>query len=231
MRRKKRRISHYQDRAQLPTKEPLKDNINRWKELILIKPKTLTQQPKKISKRNGENRPHYVNHHREMDECKIQRESSSRKREAEEAEANTSHDKGAKNNFESWGKRCKIDIEHVKELRDRMNAKAKPRKKTNMTKIHASWYLTILMLLYFIASAMGTTQPSGLIAYDCANPDVNMTSYSLLDVMSCMPSTRNLSVSEIPIQVLQRSAKSTAMVYQCKMIMYGSGCSSFSVRQ
>lgn len=153
------------------------------------------------------------------------------KKEAEEAEANTSHDQGAKNNFESWGKRCKIDIEHVKELRDRMNAKAKPRKKTNMTKIHASWYLTILMLLYFIASTMGTTQPSGLIAYDCANPDVNMTSYSLLDVMSCMPSTRNLSVSEIPIQVLQRSAKSTAMVYQCKMIMYGSGCSSFSVRQ
>lgn len=82
--------------------------------------------------------------------------------------------------------------------------------------------LKALMMLFCIGTVFGSldeSQPSGLIAYDCANPDINMTSYSLLDVNSCVPNAKNLSTEELPIQVLQRNAKSTTMVYQCKVII------------
>lgn len=78
--------------------------------------------------------------------------------------------------------------------------------------------LKALIMLFCIGTVFGS-EPSGLIAYDCANPDINMTSYSLLDVDSCIPTIKNLTTVEVPIQVLQRSAKSSAMVYQCKVII------------
>lgn len=124
--------------------------------------------------------------------------------------------KKAKMNFDSWATRQKLDVNKTKELRDRM-LKKQQQKMAAIKLTLQPWYVAIILMIYFITSAFGQ-QPSGLIAYDCANPDVNMTSYSLLDVTSCLPLIKNLSITEVPIQVLQRNAKSITMVYQCKLI-------------
>lgn len=57
-----------------------------------------------------------------------------------------------------------------------------------------------------------------------------MTSYSLLDVASCVPQKTNLTSSEISIQVLQRNVRSLTRVLQCKVIIRRSirHCGSFS---
>lgn len=59
----------------------------------------------------------------------------------------------------------------------------------------------------------------GLIAFDCGNPKINMTSYSLMDVASCVPPTNNLTTKEVQIQVLQKSIKSETKAYQYKVII------------
>lgn len=134
----------------------------------------------------------------------------------------------AKSNFDSWGKRRKLDVDKIKEMRDRWNDKASEEKnsqrlqksesQTRKIRFSSGGALKALMMLFCIGTVFAS-EPSGLIAYDCANPDINMTSYSLLDVDSCIPTVKNLTTTEVPIQVLQRSAKSSAMVYQCKVII------------
>ncbi|XP_062554400.1 uncharacterized protein LOC134219626 [Armigeres subalbatus] len=79
----------------------------------------------------------------------------------------------------------------------------------------------MMVILYFVCALLGSAisfDGSGLIAFDCGNPEVNLTSYSLLDVASCIPPSNNLSTSELQIQVLQRSVKSEVKAYQCKVI-------------
>ncbi|XP_065095159.1 uncharacterized protein LOC135717136 [Ochlerotatus camptorhynchus] len=193
------------------TKPALQDKGKGQKAPPIKRKRKVVNQPVEI---------HRINHHREYEDGDIGPVSANRKRkvEGELPSANLTMDQRAGKNFNSWGKRCKVDIDKVKELRDRMNSKQKPRNVTNKTKIHVPWYMTIIMVLFFITAALGQ-YPTGLIAYDCASPEVNMTSYSLLDVTSCIPSTKNLSISEVPIQVLQRSSKGSTMVYQCKMII------------
>ena len=121
-------------------------------------------------------------------------------------------------NFSNWGKRQKIDIDKVKQIRDKLNAQNsyKPRRKTRIRT--PMWTFTMLAFFYLICAILGL-ETSGLIGYDCASPEVNMTSYSLTDVSSCLPAIKNLSITEVPIQVLQRSTKSSVMVYQCKVIL------------
>lgn len=79
--------------------------------------------------------------------------------------------------------------------------------------------LIVLSSLLFILTTVSAEEARGLIAYDCTTADVNLTTYSLLDVASCIPPTTNLTTTELTIQVLQRSAKTAARVYQCKVIL------------
>lgn len=79
--------------------------------------------------------------------------------------------------------------------------------------------IIILSCIKFIDTTVNAEEAHGLIAYDCTTADVNLTTYSLLDVASCIPPTTNLTTTELTIQVLQRSAKTVARVYQCKVIL------------
>lgn len=75
------------------------------------------------------------------------------------------------------------------------------------------------MLVLFCVGLTVGIESSGIIAYDCADPAINMTSYSLLDVASCVPPSSNIVTTEETIQVLQRNAKSLTKVSQCKVII------------
>lgn len=100
--------------------------------------------------------------------------------------------------------------------------------KTIRTK-NPSNFISFMLLVYMFTLIFGF-ETRGLIAFDCANPEVNMTSYSLLDVASCIPQKSNLSSTEITIQVLQRNVKSLTKVLQCKVIIRRSirHCGAFS---
>lgn len=125
-------------------------------------------------------------------------------------------------NKDNWGKKKTPDIEKIKLIAAELKAQnesAKPKvKKRGKIRPWNGVCLTILACLMIISQAFGN-ETKGLIAYDCTTADVNLTTYSLLDVASCLPPTTNLTTTQVSIQVLQRSAKTTARVYQCKVIM------------
>lgn len=120
----------------------------------------------------------------------------------------------------NWGIRKQVDIDEVKKLASRLSA-SDPKPKRRKIIRPCTW-MNILTTLYFICLFLGKSlgfQGSGLIAYDCSNPEVNLTSYSLLDVASCLPPTTNLSTQEIYIQVLQKKVNKETKVFQCKVII------------
>uniref|UniRef100_A0A2M4B677 Putative secreted protein n=1 Tax=Anopheles triannulatus TaxID=58253 RepID=A0A2M4B677_9DIPT len=48
-----------------------------------------------------------------------------------------------------------------------------------------------MALALLLGQAIGS-RTTGLIAYDCANSDVNITGYSLMNVASCTPPARQV---------------------------------------
>lgn len=59
---------------------------------------------------------------------------------------------------------------------------------------------------------------NGIIGFDCAHPDVNITSFSLVDAQSCQLQTDHVESTEVTIQVLQQRQKIPVHVKQCKVI-------------
>lgn len=98
----------------------------------------------------------------------------------------------------------KQDI-HQKDVRE------PSRKRTIRNKKPISF--TSLMFLVYMFSLIFGFETKGLIAYDCANPEVN-----------------NLTSKEMSIQVLQRNIRSLTTVQQCKVIIRRSirHCGAFS---
>ena len=94
----------------------------------------------------------------------------------------------AVNNFSLWGKRRKLDIEHIKSLRKKVSEKKNSAKRPKFTPTRIrprsgqTIFIIASLLLFGVAFGFNAT---GLIAYDCANADITITSYSLLDVASC----------------------------------------------
>lgn len=97
-------------------------------------------------------------------------------------------------------------------------------------KISVNLYTFAMMVLLLCIGQVFGSELRGLIAYDCANNDINITSYSLMDVASCIPPARNLTTTETRIQVVQRNQKILTKVYQCKVIIKRSirHCGMFS---
>ncbi|XP_062702438.1 uncharacterized protein LOC134285524 [Aedes albopictus] len=123
-------------------------------------------------------------------------------------------------NMKHLAKRAKSDMDNKHETREKLHTKSEIKQRA---------WLSLVVILSFIALIAGF-ESKGLIAYDCANPEVNMTSYSLLDVESCVPHMNNLSSSQVSIQVLQRNVRTTTRVFQCKVIIKRSikHCGAFS---
>lgn len=118
-----------------------------------------------------------------------------------------------------FGKAKTIDVDKVKEIAAEI---AKPKVKKAKSRVRPVTWMNWMVILYLACSMFGTAlsfEGSGLIAYDCGNPEVNLTSYSLLDVASCIPPLNNLTANEVQIQVLQRNAKSDIRAFQCKVII------------
>ena len=112
---------------------------------------------------------------------------------------------------ENWGKRRKMDTNKVQELAATLKPKAK----------RFTWAQISIALFYFCLffENVLSFDNHGLIAFDCGSPDINLTTYSLMDVASCVPPSDNLTTLELDIQVLQRNVKSETKIYQCEVIM------------
>lgn len=58
-----------------------------------------------------------------------------------------------------------------------------------------------------------------LIAYDCASPDVNITSFSLIDSYECEELEHPIKETNVTIQLVQLKRWSKLHVYQCKILV------------
>lgn len=111
------------------------------------------------------------------------------------------------------------DIDKVKQIGSKI-AKPKPGSKGQIMS-PVTW-ANVMVMLYLSCAILGNVlafEGSGLIAYDCGNPEVNLTSYSLLDVASCIPPSNNLSTNEVKIRVWQRNVKSEIRAFQWGKLM------------
>lgn len=74
-----------------------------------------------------------------------------------------------------------------------------------------------LMTIFGGTYAIMETQ-NGLIGYDCTAADVNITSFSLIDVQPCKYETDNIVTKSKDIQVVQTNKVFNVHVFQCKVI-------------
>lgn len=61
------------------------------------------------------------------------------------------------------------------------------------------------------------TTAAALIAYDCQNKGLNITTFSLTDIGACKPPTNNIQTSQERIQLIQVNDIETVKVVQCKI--------------
>lgn len=79
-------------------------------------------------------------------------------------------------------------------------------------------YLIILTSIVYQILGEPITTNQGLIAYDCTDETVNITSFSLIDVEPCEYEWDNITTEQTHIQVVQTKRIFDVQIYQCKVI-------------
>lgn len=79
--------------------------------------------------------------------------------------------------------------------------------------------MKIWLLIALIQIDATTCANQGLIAYDCIDKTVNITSFSLVDVEPCKHDLNNITTEATYIQVVQTKKIFDVHVYQCKVIL------------
>lgn len=84
-------------------------------------------------------------------------------------------------------------------------------------------YYSIIILIIIrslsASDALSFKKEEGIIAYDCTNSDINITSFSLNHVTPCSYETANITTTEVNVQVIQAKKFLETHVYQCKVIL------------